>query len=77
VTSICADILLQLFVNGTNKLVALYRPRKISFSKGHQPATLDIFMEGRHMTDLIMVTFTYIEKLRYEAEQAKRRGGGP
>ncbi|KAF9528210.1 hypothetical protein CPB83DRAFT_854648 [Crepidotus variabilis] len=66
----------ELFLNDTNTLVALYRPRKTSYATGPQPATLDIFQQGCHIADLIVVTFTYIERVRYEAERAAKRGGG-
>lgn len=68
--------LIQLFSKNTNTLVALYHPGRTSYKSGHRPATLDIFDEGLHMADLIVVTFTYIERLRYEAERAARRGRG-
>ncbi|KAJ8520071.1 hypothetical protein ONZ45_g3076 [Pleurotus djamor] len=49
------------------------------FGSSH-PASLEIFPEGEHMLDMILVTFVYIEKQRRDNERASRSaaasGGG-
>lgn len=72
-------------VDGKETRVAVYHRRRLGVVTDARPASLEIFPEGEHMLDLIVVTFVYIEKLRKDREnQAKKkimkpysRHGGP
>ncbi|KAF8352171.1 hypothetical protein F5887DRAFT_1068518 [Amanita rubescens] len=53
--------------------VARFHRRRLGvFGKARQ-ASLEIFPEGMHMVDLILVTFVYAQKIRNDAERASRR----
>ena len=61
-------------VDGKESRVAVYHRRRLGMVTDARPASLEIFAEGEHMVDLIVVTFVYIEKLRKDREnQAKKR----
>ena len=58
----------QLYLKDPSKLlVASYhrRKRKRCFTEEEpRPGSLEIFPEGLHMVDLIVITFIYVDKLR-------------
>lgn len=43
--------------------MASYHRQKIGFIGDPRPASLEIFPQGLHMVDLIVVTFIFVEKL--------------
>ena len=55
----------QLSLNdSTQALVARYYTRQRNILSGSQLPMLEVFRLGEHITDLIIVTLVYIEKLR-------------
>ena len=63
---------------GKEARVAVYHRRRLGVVTDARSASLEIFAEGEHMIDLIVVTFLYIEKLRKDREnQAKKKIGKP
>jgi len=49
-----------------------HRRRFVIFGKARR-ASLEIFPEGMHMVDLILVTFVYVQKIRNDGERASRQ----
>ncbi|KAM6493987.1 hypothetical protein JOM56_010348 [Amanita muscaria] len=49
--------------------IARFHRRRLGVLKKRRPASLEIFPEGTHMVDLILITFVYIQKIRNDAEQ--------
>jgi hypothetical protein len=64
----------QLFLNDSSKTPIAKFHRQHAGSKDKEPvqASLEIFEEGLHMVDLIVVTFVYIEKMRKDRERGSR-----
>ncbi|KAF9064217.1 hypothetical protein BDP27DRAFT_1230802, partial [Rhodocollybia butyracea] len=56
--------------NGSNTVVAIFHPQR--FFWGKDRARLEIFPLGQHMVDEIVVTFTYIERIRKVRQRAAR-----
>jgi len=55
--------------DGSNTSIAIFHPKRL-FSKEDR-GRLEIFPQGQHMVDEILVTFTYMERVR-----KAREGGG-
>ncbi|KAJ7582043.1 hypothetical protein C8J56DRAFT_793156, partial [Mycena floridula] len=55
-------------------LIATFHRKRWLFGK--RQAYLEIFPEGMHLADVILVTFIYIEKIRRDKERAASRNGG-
>ncbi|KAF8352175.1 hypothetical protein F5887DRAFT_912732 [Amanita rubescens] len=51
--------------------VARFHRRCLGFFGKARRASLEIFPEGMHMVDLILVTFVYIQKIRNDAERRR------
>ncbi|KDR82168.1 hypothetical protein GALMADRAFT_90776 [Galerina marginata CBS 339.88] len=67
----------KLFLNDSSKApVAYFHRKKRGILRESRPASLEIFAEGEHMVDLIVVTFVYMEKYRKENEQSTQAGAG-
>ncbi|KAF8162634.1 hypothetical protein B0H34DRAFT_692229 [Crassisporium funariophilum] len=67
----------KLFTNDTAKTpIASFHRRRLGVLTDPRPASLEIFPAGEHMTDLIVVTFVYVEKLRTDRETAVESSGG-
>ncbi|KAF8957753.1 hypothetical protein BDZ97DRAFT_1669336 [Flammula alnicola] len=47
-----------------------FHRRRLGILKKARPASLEIFEEGVHMVDFIVVTFIYMEKVRADRERA-------
>lgn len=56
--------------------VARFHRRRLGIIGAAQPASLEIFMAGKDMVDLIVVTGVYMEKLRKDKEEAMNQAGG-
>ncbi|PFH53535.1 hypothetical protein AMATHDRAFT_137257 [Amanita thiersii Skay4041] len=68
----------ELLINNDDQTpVATFHRGRFGIFRKSQPASLEIYPEGMHMLDLIMVTFVYIQKLRNDREgQSGFDGGG-
>ncbi|KAF8162639.1 hypothetical protein B0H34DRAFT_692261 [Crassisporium funariophilum] len=55
-------------------IATFHRSRLGILHDAARPASLEIFPEGEHMMDLIVVTFVYVEKLRTDRQRAAERG---
>ncbi|TFK34267.1 hypothetical protein BDQ12DRAFT_763694 [Crucibulum laeve] len=62
----------ELVMNDGSKtpIARCHRKKFGILSKAACPASLEIFPAGKHIADVIVVTFVYIEKLRKDREQA-------
>jgi len=56
--------------------MARYEPEQLSVLGKTRKATLEIYPEGEHMVDAIVVSFVYIEKIRKAREHNARMGVG-
>jgi len=56
--------------DGSNTIVATFHPQR--FFWGKDRARLEIFPQGQHMVDEIVVTFTYVERIRKVRQRAAR-----
>ncbi|KAJ2913761.1 hypothetical protein MD484_g6646, partial [Candolleomyces efflorescens] len=65
----------SLFLNDASKTPIAKFHRQHAGSKDKEPvqASLEIYEEGLHMVDLIVVTFVYIEKMRKDRERGSKR----
>lgn len=59
--------------DGKEIRVAVYHRRRLGVLTDPRSASLEIFAEGEHMVDLIVVRFVYIEKLRKDRENRRKR----
>ncbi|KAG6819714.1 hypothetical protein H0H93_009330 [Arthromyces matolae] len=61
----------KLITNDASKtLVAKFHRRSYGIIGKAHPASLEIFQEGEHMIQEILMTFIYIEKIRQDSENA-------
>ncbi|KAJ8474957.1 hypothetical protein ONZ45_g3782 [Pleurotus djamor] len=60
----------------TRTPIARYEPEEVQIIGKSKKATLEIYPEGEHMVDTIIVSFVYIEKLRKERDRDARAGVG-
>ncbi|KDQ23063.1 hypothetical protein PLEOSDRAFT_1068135 [Pleurotus ostreatus PC15] len=61
----------ELYVNdGSDTTVACFHGSSIGFLSPTRDAYLEIYPEGRHIKDVIVMTFIYVEKLRRDKKQA-------
>ncbi|KAF7441329.1 hypothetical protein PC9H_001678 [Pleurotus ostreatus] len=56
--------------------IARYEPEEPQLIGKSKKATLEIYPEGEHMVDTIIVSFVYMEKLRKERDRDARAGVG-
>jgi len=56
--------------------IARFHRRRIGILKKKRLASLEIFPEGTHMLDLIIITFVYVQKIRNDAERRARTSHG-
>ena len=69
--------LLQLSLNdGSKTEVARYHRGSLGIIGPKKKPCLDINPDVAHMSDLIVLTFVYVEKLRMDKERAARNSGG-
>lgn len=69
----------QLLINdGTDKIMAKYHLPHMGFlcAGPAKQATLTIYEPADAISDTILATFVYIEKLRKDRERAAKSGGG-
>jgi len=53
---------------GSNPLIAKYQRSNKGIIGEKRSAGLEVFEEGYHMLDIIVMTFVYVEKLRKDYE---------
>ncbi|KAL0947775.1 hypothetical protein HGRIS_013851 [Hohenbuehelia grisea] len=56
--------------------IARYEPEQPNLVSKTKKATLEIYPEGEHMVDTIVVSFVYMEKIRKDREHDARMGVG-
>jgi len=58
--------------DSSNAPIAKFHDRQFGVLSGPNPAILEIFSAGKHMVELILMTFIYVEKLRGDREAASK-----